>query len=90
MMLILYIADSVPFGESCSMEHTMNLKLYFCIAIIIAEATKLTIIIGFQHIAYMLTESYIKMTRKLEVNKSVHEPCHAINKQSVKLETITI
>ena len=38
----------------------------------------------------MLTESYIKMTRKSEVNKGVHEPCHAINKQSVKLETITI
>ena len=27
------------------------------------------------------------MTRKSEVNKGVHEPCHAINKQSVKLET---
>ena len=38
----------------------------------------------------MFTESYIKTTRKSEVNKGVHEPCHAINKETVKLEMITI
>ena len=59
--------------------------MYLFIAIIIAETTKLIVVIQFQHIAwYMFAESDINRTRKLEVNKRVHEPCHAINKQTVK------
>ena len=61
----------------------MNLKHDLFIAIIIiAETTKLTITSQFQHMACMFTESDINRTRKLEVNKCVYEPCHAISKQT--------
>ena len=34
---ILYIVDSVPFGEGLSMNYTISMKRYLFIAIIIAE-----------------------------------------------------
>ena len=66
----LYIADSVPFGEGLSMNYTINMKDLF-IAITIAETQQIFffIIIQFQHIAFMFTESDINRARESKVNK---------------------
>ena len=69
---MLYIADSVPFGEGLSMKYTKNMKHYLFIAIIIAETQQnLFIVIQFRHIAFIFSESDVNRTRKSEVNKQI-------------------
>ena len=56
------------------------------IAISIAETSKPTIIIQFQHVAFMFAESDINRTMKSKVNKRVNEPCHASNKPTGEMK----
>ena len=69
--LILYIADSVPFGEGLSMKYTINMKHYLFIAIIIAETQQHFLL---AHLSRRLKWAIVIAHRPSSVRPSVRRP----------------